>query len=84
MSIPTPRERAQRLEVDLLLRISVQLDPEEMEGGYTRYISEDLPGFRILCEPNENPIPLIERAMEKFIPVYVKGVRVKCIQVKVD
>jgi len=53
------------------LELKITLKPEELEGGYIRYTSEDLPGFRILCEPGENPIPLIGRAMGKFMPAWL-------------
>jgi hypothetical protein len=53
------------------IELKFTLRPEELEGGYTRYATEDLPGFRLLCEPNENPIPLIERAITKFIPPFI-------------
>lgn len=53
------------------LELTFTLVPESLEGGYTRYVSSDLPGFRILCEPNESPFPLIERAAAKFIPAAI-------------
>jgi hypothetical protein len=55
------------------LELKIKLKPEELEGGYIRYTSEDLPGFRILCEPQENPIPLIENAMNKFMPAWLSA-----------
>lgn len=54
-----------------ILELTFTLEPEGLEGGYTRYASSDLPGFRILCEPGENPIPLIERAAHKFFPAFI-------------
>ena len=53
------------------IELKFTLRPEELEGGYTRYTTEDLPGFRLLCEPDENPIPLIERAIAKFMPIFI-------------
>ena len=64
------------------LEIRFELKPEELDGGYTRYTSDDLPGFRILCEPNENPISLIESAIYDFIPPLVKAVMRKKVFVK--
>ena len=43
------------------IELKFTLRPEKLEGGYTRYTTEDLPGFRLLCEPEENPIPLLEK-----------------------
>lgn len=53
------------------IELRITLKPEALEGGYTRYTTDDLPGFRILCEPKENPIPLIERAIHKFLPTWL-------------
>jgi hypothetical protein len=58
-------------EMTTTIELKFTLRPEELEGGYTRYTTEDLPGFRLLCEPSENPIPLIERAITKFIPAFI-------------
>jgi hypothetical protein len=53
------------------IELRITLNPEALEGGYTRYTTDELPGFRILCEPKENPIPLIERAIHKFMPPWL-------------
>lgn len=53
------------------IELRITLKPEALEGGYTRYTTDELPGFRILCEPKENPIPLIERAIHKFLPAWL-------------
>ena len=52
------------------IELKITLKPEALEGGYTRYTTDELPGFRILCEPKENPMPLIERAIHKFLPAW--------------
>lgn len=53
------------------IELKITLKPEAQDGGYTRYTTDELPGFRILCEPKENPIPLIDRAIHKFIPAWL-------------
>ena len=58
---------------EIRLELKIKLSPEQLEGGFTRYTTEELLGFRILCEPNENPIPLIERAVQVFMPAWIKA-----------
>jgi len=53
------------------IELSITLSPEDMGGGYTRYTTEQMPGFRILCEPKEDPIPLIQHAIDKFMPLWL-------------
>jgi len=53
------------------IELRITLKPEALEGGYTRYTTDELPGFRILCEPRENPFPLIDRAIHKFMPAWL-------------
>lgn len=61
------------MKEEFTLELTFTLEPEELEGGYTRYASSDLPGFRILCQPRENPIPLIEEAASAFIPTAISA-----------
>jgi hypothetical protein len=53
--------------------LAFTLIPETLEGGYARYTSQELPGFRVLCEPNENPIPLFESALQAFLPPLIQA-----------
>jgi hypothetical protein len=64
------------------LELTIKLKPEALDGGYTRYTTDDLPGFRILCEPKENPIPLIRDAMEKFMPPMLAAIHKQKITLK--
>lgn len=59
--------------MDITLELTIKLTPEELEGGYIRYTSDDLPGFRVLCEPEENPIPLIRDAIMLFMPPMLRA-----------
>lgn len=54
-------------------RIALRFDAEILEGGYIRYVSTKLPGFRVLCEPGEDPRPLIQQAAHAFIPLALKA-----------
>lgn len=59
--------------MEIELELTINLTPEEMEGGYTRYTSDDLPGFRVLCEPKENPLPLLRDAITAFLPPMLRA-----------
>jgi hypothetical protein len=59
--------------MNITLELTIKLTPEEMGGGYTRYISDDLPGFRVLCEPKENPLPLLQDAITAFLPPMLRA-----------
>lgn len=62
--------------------IEFTLTPEALEGGYARYTSEELPGFRVLCEPNENPIPLFEIALQAFLPPLLQAAENRKVELK--
>jgi hypothetical protein len=59
--------------MEATLELTIKLTPEELEGGYTRYISDDLPGFHVLCEPEENPIPILQDAITAFMPSMLRA-----------
>ena len=63
----------QKLADGIKLELTIKLTPEDMEGGYTSYTSEDLPGFRILCQPKENPLPLLQDAIKAFLPPMLRA-----------
>ena len=70
----------------LTVEMTLTITPEELEGGYVRYTSDEMPGFSLLCEPKESPLPLLSEAMEQFMPpmfaammrgkVTLKGLRI--------
>jgi hypothetical protein len=55
------------------IELRITLNPETIEGGYTRYTTKEMPGFRVLCEPREDPIPLIEHAIHRFMPPWLNA-----------
>jgi len=73
--------------MEMIIELTFTLSPETLEGGYTRYSSSDLPGFRILCEPKESPLPIIQSALKEFMPpmmlavfrekIKLKGLRIR-------
>ena len=64
------------------LEIRATIEPEQLEGGYIRYTSADLPGFRLLCEPSENPITLMESALREFMPPLLTAALKKKVTLK--